>query len=190
MTDKVFEDQTFDGKGLNLIKLERGKYDNCVFLNCDFSNADLGYMVFVECQFDRCNLTMAKIIDTAFRVVEFTDCKLLGLAFDSCSNFLLALSFMRCELNLASFQGLKLKGTHWRESSLKEVDFTNADVTNALFDQCDLERTIFDGTKMEGADFRKAYNYNIDPDINRVKGAKFSSTGLSGLLEKYRLHIE
>jgi fluoroquinolone resistance protein len=48
----------------------------------------------------------------------------------------------------------------------------------------------FDHTILEIADFRSAFNYTIDPEINKLKGAKFSTLGLSGLLAKYNIEIE
>jgi len=47
----------------------------------------------------------------------------------------------------------------------------------------------FDKTMLEKADFRTAYNYSIDPDNNRIKKAKFSQSGLGGLLHKYDIVI-
>ncbi|MFA9214890.1 MAG: hypothetical protein ACEQSR_13780 [Candidatus Methylacidiphilales bacterium] len=39
-------------------------------------------------------------------------------------------------------------------------------------------------------DFRKSYNYGIDLEVNKVKNARFASTGLSGLLLKYPIIID
>jgi fluoroquinolone resistance protein len=43
---------------------------------------------------------------------------------------------------------------------------------------------------LEKADFRTAYNYSIDPEKNRIKKAKFSIFGVTGLLDKYDIEIE
>ncbi|MBK8053378.1 MAG: pentapeptide repeat-containing protein [Saprospiraceae bacterium] len=67
---------------------------------------------------------------------------------------------------------------------LQETDFAEADLTNVIFDTCNLEQANFDRTTLEKADFRSSYNYTIDPEINRVKKAKFSVFGISGLLTK------
>ncbi len=73
---------------------------------------------------------------------------------------------------------------------MQETDFAEADLTNAIFDTCNLEQANFDRTTLEKADFRSSYNYTIDPEINRVKKAKFSVFGISGLLTKYDIEIE
>jgi uncharacterized protein YjbI with pentapeptide repeats len=103
---------------------------------------------------------------------------------------LLSFSFDNCVLNFASFFKLKLKGSIFKNSSLHEVEFVEADLTNAHFINCDLERAVFDNTNLEGADFRSALNFSIDPEKNKLKKARFSSSGLRGLLEKYNLSIE
>ena len=63
-------------------------------------------------------------------------------------------------------------------------------MTSALLDHCNLERATFDQTILEKADLRTSYNYSIDPENNRLKKAKFSMEGISGLLDKYDIEIE
>ena len=59
-----------------------------------------------------------------------------------------------------------------------------------MFDNCDLARAIFANSILEKADFRTSYNFSIDPEINKIKKAKFSLTTVSGLLGKYDIEIE
>jgi uncharacterized protein YjbI with pentapeptide repeats len=72
---------------------------------------------------------------------------------------------------------------------MQEVDFSDADLTQAIFDTFDLLNASFDQTNLEKVDFRTAYNYRIDPERNRLKKAIFSSNGVIGLLDKYDLII-
>ena len=53
-----------------------------------------------------------------------------------------------------------------------------------------ISKAIFENTILEKADFRTAYNYAIDPEINKIKRARFSSFGVAGLLQKYDIDIE
>jgi uncharacterized protein YjbI with pentapeptide repeats len=73
---------------------------------------------------------------------------------------------------------------------LIETDFGECDLSEAVFDNCDLARAVFDNTILEKTDFRTAYNFSIDPEHNRVKKAKFSISGLQGLLLKYDIKID
>ena len=67
---------------------------------------------------------------------------------------------------------------------------TNAEFQGAQFEACDLNKAAFENTNLEGADLTSAYNFSIDPEKNRVKKARFSRTGLAGLLMKYELKID
>ena len=84
---------------------------------------------------------------------------------------------------------MKIKKTSFRNSKLEEVDFTECDLTSAVFDSCDLTRAAFDHTVLEKADFTTSFNYSIDAEINRVKKARFSLPGVTGLLHKYDIEI-
>ena len=85
---------------------------------------------------------------------------------------------------------MKLKKTRFKNSNISEFDFTEADLTNALFDNCDLEGAKFERTILEKADLSTSRNYSIDPEINKIKKAKFSIHGIAGLLNKYDIEIE
>ncbi len=147
-------------------------------------------VVFVECNFEGCDLSNAKLKGTAFKTVRFRECKLLGLHFDDCNPFLLALSFEDCVLNFAVFYQVKLKKTNFVNCKLEEADFMEADLTNAVFLRCELQKAVFENTNLEGADFRTAFNFSIDPTTNRVQKARFSGQNIAGLLHRFGVKIE
>jgi len=62
-------------------------------------------------------------------------------------------------------------------------------LSSGVFDNCDLSMAVFENTNLEKADFTTSYNYDIDPEKNRMKKAKFSQNGLHGLLLKYDLVV-
>ncbi|HEX6181043.1 MAG TPA: pentapeptide repeat-containing protein, partial [Chitinophagaceae bacterium] len=64
------------------------------------------------------------------------------------------------------------------------------DLTSAIFDNCDLSKTTFDNTILEKTDFRTSHNYSIDPDINKIRKARFSYPGVLGLLGKYDIDVD
>ena len=114
----------------------------------------------------------------------------MGLRFDSCNPFLLEFEFENCNINHSVFFKLKLKNTKFKDCTLHEVDFTETDLSSAKFENCDLKRATFVNSNLEKADFRTAYNYSFDPESNRIKKAKFSRTGIAGLLAKYDIVID
>jgi fluoroquinolone resistance protein len=183
------EDKKFEGINYLETPPAVGNYENCQFVNCNFSNCNLFDIHFAECVFTDCNMGMAKLGSTAFKAVKFTGCKLLGLHFEHCNPFGFSVYFDNCILNLSSFYKLKLKKTIFKNCSLNEVDFAEADLSHAVFENCNLDKAMFDNTVLEKADFRSSYNYTIDPEINKIKKAKFSLDGISGLLNKYDIEI-
>ena len=92
--------------------------------------------------------------------------------------------------NIRCIYKTKIKKTTFKNSQLKEVDFTECDLTGSVFENCDLSNATFDITIMEKVDFRTAYNYSIDLELNQIKMAKFSIQGIPGLLSKYQIEIE
>jgi len=120
----------------------------------------------------------------------FSNCKLLGVNFSECNDFLLSLGFEDCQLNMTSFFKLKLKSIKFINCTLRESDFGSADLSAALFERCDLHKAIFDGTNLEKADLSSSSNYVIDPERNRIRNAVFGMHGLPGLLLKYNIKIK
>src|SRR5690606_30892850 len=108
---------------------------------------------------------------------------------DNCLDFGLSFSFDRCQLNHCSFYKTKIKNTVFRNSQLKETDFSGCDLTSAVFDNCDLAKALFDQTILEKADMSTSYNYSIDPESSRIRKARFSISGIAGLLDKYDIII-
>jgi fluoroquinolone resistance protein len=182
--------QTFNKINYTQHPLAKGEYENCTFKNCDFSNSDLTNIKFIDCLFEGCNLSLAKLTMTAFQDIKFRNCKMLGLHFENCNEFGLSVGFEDCNLNHCSFYQRKLKKTFFKNVTLQEADFAECDLSSSVFDNCDLSKATFDFTNLEKADLRSSFNYSIDPEKNRIKKAKFSLTGLAGLLDKYDIEID
>ncbi len=172
------------------LSLEEAEYENCIFNQCDLSNQDLSGYKFIDCRFNNCNLSMTKLNKTTLQDVDFVDCKLLGIKFETCNPFSLSFSFEGCQLNHSSFYQLKIPKTSFTNSALIEVDFTEANVGSANFSNCNLSGAIFDRTNLEKADFRTAAAFSIHPLNNKIKKARFSSDNLMGLLNCFDITID
>lgn len=190
MEQEYFENKTFEKIDFTLNPPVKGEYEYCRFLDCDFSNADLNALKFVDCVFEGCNLSMAKLGMTAFRNVKFSNCKLLGLHFENCNPLGLSVSFENCNLSLSSFYRTRLKKMIFKNLKLHDVDFTESDLSGSVFEDCDLTGATFENTNIEKADFRTSFNFSIDPATNRVKKARFSLSGLPGLLNRFDIEID
>ena len=185
MEKPYLADQTFE----KIQQLAYGEYENCTFRSCNLEGADLKNFQFVGCRFEDCNLSLVKLSGTSLQQIEFVGCKMQGLHFEACNPFLLEYTFTQCVLNLSSFYQTKSKKTSFQNCVLHEVDMTEADFSEAKFEECDLAGALFDRTILEKADFRSAYNYTISPALNRLKKAKFSREGLAGLLSDIGIEI-
>ncbi len=189
MNQNYIQDQTFKGKDFSQENLPLGDYENCTFINCNFSESDFSGFMFSECEFDGCDLSMVKLADTSFRKVRFKNGKLMGLRFEYCNPFLLSFNFEGCILDFSSFYKLKIKNLKFKDCSLKEAEFVESEFPYSSFENCDLNGAVFQASDLEGADFRTAYGFSLDPEVNKITRAKFSIEGLVGLLEKYKLTI-
>ena len=190
MSQAFIQDQNFDKLDYTQEPLAKGEYENCTFTNCNFEETNLNDIKFISCDFHDCNWSLAQLNGTVLREVKFRDCKMLGLQFETCNDFGLSFSFENCQLNHSTFFQMNIKKTIFRNCQLREIDFSESNLSNVVFDNCDLSQAIFINTVLDKADFRTAYNYSIDPESNRLKKAKFSILGISGLLDKYDLVIE
>lgn len=184
------ENKTYTKVDFTEMPLQKGEYEGCVFINCNFSGIDLSETKFIDCSFTSCNLSLINLANTVFRDCLFKECKMTGLRFDDCNGYGLDFSFEHCQLNYSSFYKRKLRKIVFRHTLLREVDFSECDLTSSTFDHCDLTDAKFENTILEKADFRTSYNYTIDPENNRLRKAKFSLHEIIGLLRKYDIEIE
>jgi uncharacterized protein YjbI with pentapeptide repeats len=190
MSDRFFDSLNYDKQDYSVNYLDKGIYECCTFTSCNFSESDLTGISFLECTFKACNLSLSKISKTAFIDCKFTECKMLGMRFDSCNQSGFSLSPNACILNHSSFYKTALKKTNFSDCQLQEVDFTDCDLSGSVFETCDLRLALFDNTNLEKVDFRTAVNYSINPAKNRIKKARFSISGIAGLLDSYDIDIE
>ncbi|MEL6721093.1 MAG: pentapeptide repeat-containing protein [Bacteroidota bacterium] len=184
-----FEEEIYDGQDFTVSPLGIGEYECCEFKNCRFVEVNLSKIRFIDTTFIDCDWSNTKIHQTSLQDVKFKDCKLLGIHFDSCNDFGFAVSFETCILDHSVFYQMKLNRSSFHDCQLHHVDFTEADLSTSTLSKCDLLNASFDYTNLEKADLLKAFNFSIDPEKNKLKGAKFSLPEVVRLLDKYGLDI-
>ncbi|MFD1256967.1 pentapeptide repeat-containing protein [Mucilaginibacter terrae] len=189
MEQLTYDDQTFE-KVIYTGKFITGReFQDCVFKLCNFSDSTFSDNKFLDCTFEGCNLALMKLGNTSLQSVTFKDCKILGVNFHECSDFLFSVEFVNCTLDFASFAGKKMLKTNFSKCSLKETSFIQSILTGSQFHECDMGGTVFNRTDLSSVNFVTAYNYTIDPEINTLKKAVFAEQGLAGLLVKYAIKI-
>lgn len=185
MSSLLYTDQVFE----KLASLPSGDFEGCRFSHCNFSSVDLSGINFTECTFDNCNLSSAKILQTTFNDVKFVQSKMLGLHFNTASQYLFTVHFEHSTLDLCSFYQCKMKKTVFFHCSLQEADFTETVLTEAVFEGCNLRDAKFENTILEKADLRTAFSYTIDPNLNKIRKAKFAYPAVLALLDKYGIEV-
>ena len=189
MSQEPIVQQLFTKQDFTENPLPVGEYDNCNFRSCIFTATDLSGIRFIDCTFKGCDLSNVKVNKSSFHETKFKECKMLGFRFDLCDQLGLTVRFENCQLD-HSFYQVKLNHTVFMNTSLKEVDFTESDLRNTILDQCDLLSAAFSHTNLERANLSTAINYSIDPENNRIQGARFSLPSVLGLLDSYNIVIQ
>jgi uncharacterized protein YjbI with pentapeptide repeats len=185
----IYDEQTFEDISYAGQMNQRWDLQDCKFKRCDFSDSEFLNTKFVDCVFDGCNLSMMRLRDSTLNNVVFKNCKIMGVNFSQCQDFLFTVKFEGCILDYSSFMDKKMAKTSFIQTSLKEVTFTRANLGGSVFDNCNLNETIFRETDLSGVDFSTAYNYLIDPEVNKMTKAVFSMSDVAGLLYKYGIKI-
>lgn len=165
------------------------EFEQCTIIDCDFKNEDLSKKNFIQCEFINCDFSNSLVNDTKFQECSFAKCKLIGLQFTYCSGFRFAINFKDCILNNASFYEKNLTECTFENTDLSECDFEACDLSGVSFEQCELRNAIFERSNLSKADFTSAVNFSINPESNKIRGAKFSKDGLPGLLDRYGIIV-
>ncbi|RQP12366.1 MAG: pentapeptide repeat-containing protein [Chryseobacterium sp.] len=184
------EEQDFNKLSFVSAEVQGTEFNLCRFDNCDFSDCAFHETIFTDCEFSNCNFTSVDLADCALKNVRFADCKMLGLDFTGCRDFLFKANFDNCRLDYSVLSGKDLRKTSFKGCSLLQADFTDCNLSAAVFTSARLDGAVFVACNLEKADFRSALGYEIDPDKNRLKNARFSADGLGGLLTKYEIKID
>ena len=173
-----YYDQVFKNLRLEEGETLSGHFTNCTFLKCSFEAGVLHNCRFSNCTFQESNLNLAQITGSSFPSTRFEKSKLVGINWTqgnwSPSGFNHLIGFFDCVLSHSTFIGLDLKGIQIKNCIAHEVDFRNAILSEANFKGTDLARSIFGNTNLRKADLSQARNYEIDPENNLIKEAKFS----------------
>lgn len=165
------------------------QFFNCVFRHCRFERSNFSSCNFINCQFTRCELYRVDVQHTGFRNAIFDECAIVGVEFSSCNAALLSFAFSGCVLDYSSFARTRIATTRFDNCSLRNVNFNGADLTGSSFANCDLSAARFDKSILDDADLKSAYNFTIDPRLNRIKSASFSIHNITGLLDRFDIQV-
>lgn len=187
--ESEYLDRTFDAISLRQVSLGGAEYMGCIFRNCKLDSVDLSGCSFEDCQFIGCSLVDLKLNNARFQNVSFDECKIVGINFAALNDFLIAFSMrysilMSCtfsDMSIPStvFEGCQISDTTFTNCNLKKADFSGVSFVDGRIADCDLRE----------ADFIDASGFQIDPNANKMRAAKFSRTAAVELLNGYGLKL-
>ncbi len=176
--NQILTRQKFDAS-----TFEHGSFQETVFHGCRFN----------DCTFTDCDLRLARVPGSSFRNVIFERSNVTGINWAdgswAKSGLLNSIGFRDCDVSYATFIGLDLKKLVMTRCIAKDVDFSDANLTQASCAETDFFESRFVHTNLTEADFTHARNYAIDPSLNILKKAKFSLPEAIALLRGLNIEL-
>jgi len=187
-----YTDQVFKEVNLDRQHILASEFVDCRFVRCSCIEANFNNCRFVSCTFQGCDLSLVHLLGSTLSATHFRDCKLIGVDWTqidwTAPSLGKPVGFINSTLNHATFIGLALPGIEIRDCTAIDVDFREADLSQVDFSGTDLSESLFANTNLTAADLSRAHNYQIAPQENTIKQAKFSLPEAMSLL--YNLDIE
>jgi uncharacterized protein YjbI with pentapeptide repeats len=190
-TQAYHADQVFEEVRLERVELVSSVFYDCAFVRCSFVESVFRNCRFVNCAFQRCDLSLVQVVGSTFSSTRFEDSKAIGIDWTQAdwptAGLANPVGFFRSAISHSTFIGLRLRGIRIRDCVAVDVDFREADLSQADFAGTDLSKSLFSGTDLTEADLSRARNYHIDPAHNVLRQARFSLPEAMALL--YSLDI-
>ncbi|GGN00711.1 quinolone resistance protein [Dyadobacter beijingensis] len=177
-----------ENKDFSIEPLLESSYEQVHFKQCSLT--DLAGIDFIDCVFEECNLSNASVKNCKISDIAFVNCKLTGVNFSESKDFAFAAFFENCILDYAIFERKKLNKSIFNNCKIHHADFTQTDLSKCKVHNCDFWEAVFSGTNLAGVDFSTSKNFTIDPTANSIRKAKFLSSDLAGLLTKFDIIIK
>lgn len=165
-------------------------FEECTFEGLDLSGRDWRQARFQRCTFLHCKLDEIRLTDTGWQEVEFRSCSMVKLRWSSLRSFLLEFKLIECQATLGDWEGLDMQGIALEDCDLSGSNFSGADCRKTTWSGCRMRDVVFHRTDLREADFRGAKDWYVDPAQNRVKGARFDPTDLSGLVKALGIRLD
>lgn len=171
-------DQTFKRVQCRNKTIESKTFENCTFVSCSFNEVVFQSCIFRDCAFQDCNLWLTRVPGSAFKNTMFKKSKVVGINWVegawSKKGLLESIGFIECDITNSTFIGLELRKMMLSKCVAQNVDFADANLSQANCTGTDFGESRFMHTNLTEADFTGAFHYAIDASQNKLKKAKFS----------------
>lgn len=186
--NEFYLNENFSAMEFSNSVLKDTEFTDCSFDKMNFEKTAFKYVRFENCTFSNCNLSLIKITACRFIDCRFTACKMIGINWQE-AEAPVEIMMEGCKLDYSIFYGLDLRRIEIRDSFATEVNFENADLSKGKFNGTDFSLSKFKNSNLSFSDFREATNYDINPEFNRIKKAKFSMPEAMTLLQCFDIEI-
>ena len=183
-------DQIFEDLIVNQEQILANEFYDCAFKRCRFNETAFQKCRFVNCSFSDCDLSLMRVPASSFTETEFQNSKIIGVDWTAASwGFLSSMRFLECTINYSIFTDMDLQRISIEKCVAEEVDFRGADLTGVNLTFTDFFGSFFKHSVLERADFTHARNYQIDVNLNKIKGAKFMLPEAISLLRSLDINL-
>jgi len=186
--DDYYQKISFEGRDYSKRELKNREFAEVKFIKMNFEETHFNTVRFENCSFIACNLSLVKLKSCRFIDCRFDSCKIIGVNFMEADGSPVV-KFNECKINYCIFYGMDIRRIGIINCEAREVNFENSDMTKASLRGSDLLDSIFRNTNLTGADLSQAVNYNINPEFNTIRKARFSMPEVMTLLQCFNIEI-
>ena len=183
---KEWASQKFKGVVHKNDRMSTVEFNTCTFTKCSFREMIFLDCRFHDCIFQSCDLSLVTLKGCLFSDTRFEDSQVIGVNWTETSlaksKFITPVNFSRCVISHSTFVDLNLKKINIIRCIAHDVDFSQANLTNANCTFSDFNNSRFFHTDLTEADFTGATNYTIIASQNTLKKTKFSLPEAMALL--------
>ena len=189
-----YTSEVFSGLDAKTYTVQRSTFEDCRFVDCDFSFARITECRFNDCEFRNSNLSSVNCDKSKFIGSTFGHCKATGVNWTTLdwSGYRLGspISFESCDISFSVFNSLVLRALCLRDCRAHDVDFSECDLEGSEFCRTDFQDSKFSACRLDKCNFRGATNYLIDPLGNSIEKAQFNLPEVLTLLSVFGIEVE
>ncbi|MEV1174675.1 pentapeptide repeat-containing protein [Nonomuraea sp. NPDC049784] len=134
--DGTYRGLEFNGSDLTSREVDAAEYEGCRFVVTSFAGSQLRRAGFVNVELERCDLSNMTARASGMHRVRTSASRLTGMTWTECA--FRDVLFDACRADLIGFRFSTFKNTVFRDCTMPEANFQNADLRGVRFERCDL----------------------------------------------------
>jgi fluoroquinolone resistance protein len=168
--------------------LKDREYDGCTFSHINFQQVDFSRTKFLDCKFINCDLSKSRFTSSTFRDCEFNHGKMIGIDWTLFTD-LSEVKIHYSDLSYGNFTGRKLRHFHIEDSTARECEFGETDLSGSVLSGTDFKGSTFRKANLSKCDFSGSGHLALNPQENILKDAKIPMTEALSMLSVFGIKI-